>query len=300
MTTGIKSRAVDRFKQVRKILKAQSIDMGGFPVKQALPLQDIDMLDPFLLLHHARVEFQPDQKAIHQGVGPHPHRGFSPVTFVVEGQVHHRDSHGNDQVASEGEVQWMNAGAGLIHSERPTQKIIDEAIPQEIIQLWINTPAAVKMRPPEYQFLTREEMPVIPSGDGLIENRLIAGSYRGTFQKKIRTESGLMILWGKGMTGGLEELTIPESYNVMVYLIKGKMFLNQVVMEKETLMIFDRMGDELSLEILADAEFLILGGEPINERIAQHGPFVMNTRTEILEAMRDYQMGKMGVLIEEY
>ena len=141
-TQLIKNKKV---REIQKILKAKPINMGGFPVKQALPLEDQRMFDPFMLLHHARIKYNAKDDAIHQGVGPHPHRGFSPVTFVIEGEVHHRDSRGNNQIASKGELQWMNAGAGLIHSERPSMRAVKEEMTQEIIQLWINTPKKSKM-----------------------------------------------------------------------------------------------------------------------------------------------------------
>ena len=141
------------FKKVKYQLPAVEIDMGGIPVKQALPTIRIEQVDPFLLLHHGKFTFTELAPALHQGVGPHPHRGFSPVTFVVDGEVHHRDSRGNSQIAHKGDVQWLNAGAGIIHSERPSQELSDRNGTQEIIQLWINTPAANKMKQPFYQYL---------------------------------------------------------------------------------------------------------------------------------------------------
>ena len=112
-------------KKVSHLLPAQNMDMGGFPIKQALPTQKVQQFDPFLLLHHARTRYSSRKPARIQGVGPHPHRGFSPVTFVIEGAVHHRDSRGNSQVAKAGEVQWMHAGMGIIHSERPSKELVD-------------------------------------------------------------------------------------------------------------------------------------------------------------------------------
>ena len=120
-------------RKVKHILPAEKIDMGGFPVKQALPTQQVQQVDPFLLLHHARVKPIYDRPAKTQGVGPHPHRGFSPVTFVIEGEVHHQDSRGNNQVAKAGEVQWIHTGAGIIHSERPTENLIENKGVQELI-----------------------------------------------------------------------------------------------------------------------------------------------------------------------
>ena len=128
-------------KKVKFLIPAFDIDMGGIPLKQALPTIKVDQVDPFLLLHHGELKYNENAKALHQGVGAHPHKGFSPVTFVIEGEIHHRDSRGNNQIAKKGEVQWMHAGAGIVHSERPSQALIDRNGTNEIIQLWVNSPA---------------------------------------------------------------------------------------------------------------------------------------------------------------
>lgn len=140
---------------VKHILPAIPFDMGGFPVKQALPTQQVQECDPFLLLHHAYNRYSQDRPAKIQGVGPHPHRGFSPVTFVVSGDVTHRDSRGHHQVAQQGDVQWMHAGMGVIHSERPSQALVDSGQPQEIVQLWVNSPAVKKCKFPVINFCLR-------------------------------------------------------------------------------------------------------------------------------------------------
>lgn len=286
-------------KTVKYLLPAQIIDMGGFPVKQPLPTQKVQQLDPFLLLHHARTKYSDRRPAKQQGVGPHPHRGFSPVTFVIEGEVHHRDSWGNDQVAGEGEVQWMHAGAGLVHSERPSQALVEGSRWQEIIQLWVNSPAESKMIPPSYHYLSDEILPKITSDDAKVVSKLIAGTYRDA-QGPVPTQSDLLMLWGQGTVGGGERFEIPEGYNSMLYLIKGRISLKGYgLVEAEHLVVFDHANGGVELTLNEDAQFLLLCGRPLNEKVAQSGPFVMNTQTEVLEAMRDYQMGKMGILVEE-
>jgi len=286
-------------KAVKYLLPSITIDMGGFPVKQPLPTQKVQQLDPFLLLHHARTKYSDRRPAKQQGVGPHPHRGFSPVTFVVEGAVHHRDSWGHDQVAKAGEVQWMHAGAGLVHSERPSQELVEGSRWQEIIQLWINSPAANKMLPPSYHYLSKEIMPLLSSTDGLVKSKLIAGAYKEQ-QGPVPTQSDLLVLWGQGQTGGMEQFQIPSGYNSMLYLIKGSGSIGGYgLLEAEHLAIFDQAEGEVSLNFTQESQFLLLAGRPLNEKVTQSGPFVMNTQTEVLEAMRDYQMGKMGVLVEE-
>lgn len=302
-------------KEVKYVIPAVDVNMGGIILKQALPTQRITQIDPFLLLHHANFDYRDDAPAIHQGIDPHPHRGFSPVTFIIEGEVHHRDSRGNNQIAKKGEVQWMHAGAGIVHSERPSQDLADQNGRQEIIQLWINSPANKKMQPPNYQYIPETDIPVFWSEDKSIQNKVIAGNYEnleGTtleerfLKGKIKTESELLIIWSKAENKGSQTLSIPKEMNAMIYVIKGEMRIKGYgkASEKE-LIVFElnenntNNTENIELNIDTKAEFLLLCGVPINEKITQHGPFVMNTQTEIMEAMRDYQMGKMGILIEE-
>ncbi len=294
----MKSRRQE-IKGVKVLLPATKIDMGGFPVKQALPTQKVERVDPFLLLHHATAKFNINKEARHQGVGPHPHRGFSPVTFIVEGEVRHRDSWGNDQIAKAGEVQWMHAGAGIVHSERPTDALVAANGKQEIIQLWINSPSSRKMQPPVYTYLSKEDMPVFLSDDTKISNKLVAGNYSG-IKSKLIAQSELLIIWGNAQSGGTQTLNIPPDFSAMIYLIKGKMKLKGFgIIDAENLAVLDEKGEQIEMSFSEDSQFLLLSGKPINEKVTQHGPYVMNTQTEILEAMRDYKMGKMGILIED-
>jgi len=286
-------------KKTTRILPAEMVDMGGFPVKQALPTNQVSQIDPFLLLHHARVKPIYDRPAKDQGVGPHPHRGFSPVTFVIEGEVHHRDSRGNSQIAKAGEVQWINSGAGIIHSERPSDDLIANKGMQEIIQLWINTPADKKMLEPEYTHVPENKIPRIKSEDDLTDLKLISGSYKGS-EGKIKAQSDLLILWANAKSNAALEIEIPEGYNSTLYAIKGDLRIEgHGVVDAESLAVFGNEGNTIVIHANSDSQYIVLAGLPINEPMTQHGPFVMNTQTEIMEAMRDYQMGKMGVLIEE-
>jgi len=286
-------------KKVKQLIPAYDINMDGIMIKQTLPTNNVDKVDPFLLLHHGRFGFRKNGSALHQGIGPHPHRGFSPVTFVIDGEVHHRDSWGNSQIAKKGEVQWMNAGAGIIHSERPSQKLVDEHKKQEIVQLWINIPASKKMLPPKYQYLPEDAIPVFLSEDKGIQNKLIAGSYAG-LRGKIFTESELLIIWGSAIKDGTQQFSIEEGFNCMLYVIRGELKISAYGMvEKESLVVFEVEGTEIEISLKSETQFLLLCGKAINEKIVQQGPYVMNSTTEIMEAMRDYQMGKMGILIEE-
>ncbi len=289
----------ENVKEVKFLLPSVKIDMGGFPVKQALPTQKVQQVDPFLLMHHATAKYNKNRPAKHQGVGPHPHRGFSPVTFIIQGEVRHRDSWGNDQIAKAGEVQWMHAGAGIVHSERPSEDLVASSGKQEIVQLWINSPSSAKMQPPEYIYLSKDAMPVFTSEDKKIINKLVAGQY-GELTSKLKAKSELLVLWGTAESGATQQLEIPTGFNSMLYLIKGTMNVKGFgIIEADHLAVLSEEGNKIEMSFAEDSQFLLLCGKPLNEKVTQHGPYVMNTQTEVLEAMRDYQMGKMGILIED-
>jgi redox-sensitive bicupin YhaK (pirin superfamily) len=273
--------------------------MGGFPVRQPFPTQSLDQIDPFLLLHHADIKTQRHIDPGHAGVGPHPHRGFSPVTFIFQGGVHHRDSRGNDNTLYAGGAQWMNAGMGIIHSERPPLDIHERGGRQEIIQLWINTPAAHKMDQPAYFPVSDEAVPKWKSNDGKATVSLFSGELlglKGPIPSHTEVNAATIVL----AKGGRIELFIPEEHNAFVYLLDGGVTVDGFGMvEKLNAIVFSNDGEGIALEGTEDTRLLLMTGKPLNEKVVSHGPFVMNTQTEILESMRDYQTGKMGVLIED-
>ncbi|MBT8297736.1 MAG: pirin family protein [Maribacter sp.] len=286
-------------KKVRTLIPAFDIDMGGIPLKQALPTNKVQQVDPFLLLHHGTLKYRKDGKALHQGVGAHPHRGFTPVTFIIEGEIHHRDSRGNNQIAKKGEVQWMHAGSGIVHSERPSQDLMDRNGSNEMIQLWVNSPAHKKMLEPSYQYVPADDIPQIYSENKNIHTKIIVGDY-ASLKGKIVPESELLVLWSEANGPGSQSFSVPKGFNTMIYTIKGNLKVSGFgLVEKENLVIFEEEGEQIEVSTDGKAQFLVLSGEPLEEKVVQHGPFVMNSETEILEAMRDYQMGKMGILIEE-
>lgn len=282
---------------IKHISFARQLDMGGMPVRQPFPTAKLDSIDPFLLLHHADIKVPQHIAPKHAGVGPHPHRGFSPVTFIFEGGVHHRDSRGNDNIVYAGGTQWMNAGMGMIHSERPPENIHELGSRQELIQLWVNTPAKHKMDQPAYFPLTAEETPSIEVNGGKIN--VIAGALDG-IEGKIPTLSPVNAFTGIFKQGAEYRFSIPATHNLFIYLLKGKLNVNGTAdLEQYYLFAFNNDGEGFELKALEDSVFLVASGEPLNEPVNSHGPFVMNTQTEIMEAFRDYQMGKMGVLIED-
>lgn len=285
-------------KQVRATLPAEMINMGGLFIRQALPTMQIQSLDPFLLLHDARLKFNANTPAKHQGVGPHPHRGFSPVTFILEGAVHHRDSRGNDHIAEKNSVQWMHAGMGIIHSERPSQAIIDAENRQSFIQLWVNSPQKAKMDIPSYQYASVSEMPVLTSDHESIKLHLVCGQYRSK-NGPIQPISDVTILWGKATASSTCSIEIKDQQASFIYLMEGTLNVGGYgILEAQTMLVFEDGEGKIPLTATTNAQFICAMGRPLNEPIVQQGPFVMNTETEILQAMRDYQMGKMGFLIE--
>jgi len=273
--------------------------MGGIPVRQPFPTQRVEQIDPFLLLHHADLKAPKNVEPDDAGVGPHPHRGFSPVTFIFKGGVHHRDSRGNDSVIYAGGAQWMNAGMGIIHSERPPHDIHEIGGRQEIIQLWINTPAAHKMDQPVYFPLAAVEAPTFKSEDGKVLLKVFSGKLldiNGPIPSHTEVNAATLELKKEGTIS----MPLPATHNALIYLLDGKIKVDGFgLVDGLNAVLFNKDGEGITLEALDDTRILLVSGQPLNEKVVSHGPFVMNTQTEILEAMRDYQLGKMGILIEE-
>ena len=291
---------VDVMRTIKRILPAQKVNMGGIFLDQPLPYQDVEQIDPFLLLHHWKKDMPGNQHQNEVGVGPHPHRGFSPVTFIFKGELLHQDSRGHSSVVKAGGTQWMNSGMGIIHSERPTKELAQEGGKFEIIQFWVNAPAAHKMDQPSYQPLSYEDTPTVMSEDGKIEIGVVAGSLNGV-SGKIEANSELLTLRLNISEGGQTEISVPGDFNAFIYQLDGELKINgERATHAKDLIWFENDGDSVSVEGLGEGRAILLAGRPINEELATYGPFVMNSQTEIMEAMKDYQMGKMGVLIEDF
>jgi redox-sensitive bicupin YhaK (pirin superfamily) len=293
MLNNMKTRTIET------IAYGQPMDMGGFPIRQALPSTKADMIDPFLLLHHANIKVAQHVDVKNAGVGPHPHRGFSPVTFIFKGGVHHRDSRGNSHIVYEGGTQWMNAGMGVIHSERPPANIHELGSTQELIQLWINTPAANKMDAPAYIPVTKEDTPVVRSADGLTSIQVVAGELNGV-KGPITPQTSINMFTIHIKKGGTYFIPFASSHNAFIYALEGNIHINEhEELPAFYMASFNKDGVGVQITAKEDSVLLMGTGEPLNEPVVSHGPFVMNNQTQLLEAFRDYQMGKMGVLIEE-
>lgn len=286
-------------RSVARLLYAQQVDMGGLPIRQPLPTQQVQQVDPFLLLHHANVKAPKHVDPDKAGVGPHPHRGFSPVTFIFQGAVHHRDSRGNDSVVYAGGAQWMNAGRGIIHSERPSHDIHEIGGRQEIIQLWINTPAKHKMDQPAYFPISAQDVPAKKSDDDKVTVNVFSGEVLNV-KGPVPSQAVVNAATLEFKKDGKISIPIPTDHNALIYLLDGQLNVAGFgLVEGLHLVHFKSDGYGISIQALEDTRLLFLSGLPLNEEVVSHGPFVMNTQTQIMEAMRDYQMGKMGVLIEE-
>lgn len=283
------------YRSVSHILESSIIDMGSFQVKQPLPTQKVPQISPFLLLHHfGPMNVEPGFDPI--DLGPHPHRGFEPVTFLYQGGIRHKDSLGNEGILEAGDIQWMTAGRGIIHSERASDFFMENGGTIEGIQLWVNLPAQNKMTQPKYQEIRKNDIPII--NENKVTHRLVTGNWNGQ-NGIVNTFSPMIIIQTSILSGGKTQIPIPENFNACIYILSGKIILNDNFDYPEGKMIyFTNKGDGIGIEGLANTEILVLCGEPIDEPLAQYGPFVMNSQTEIMEAMRDYQMGKMGFYID--
>lgn len=266
----------------------------GFPVRSMFSYQTHgEALSPFLLLDFAGPHVFPGDGA-KRGVGEHPHRGFETVTIVYSGEVEHRDSTGKGGVIGPGDVQWMTAGAGILHEEFHAEAFSRQGGELKMMQLWVNLPAKDKMATPGYQSITKGDIPVMALPDNSGELRVIAGRY-GDTQGPAHTFSPLNV-WDIALQQG-SRLTLdqPEGWSTALVVVEGSITVNGTTEAGEAqLVVLSQSGDKLHLEANSDAKVLLMSGEPLNEPIVGYGPFVMNTKTEIEEAIRDFNSGRFG------
>jgi len=287
-------------RKIAEIIKAEPVNMGGLMVDQALPVKGHDQVDPFLLIHHAKMKFSAHKQMHQHGVGPHPHRGFSPVTIVLDGAVQHRDSLGNDSIVESGGVQWMHSGSGIIHSERPPKKLVDNGAAMEIIQLWVNTPKNHKFESPWYQALHKEDIPEVVSDDEKIRVQVIAGTYNGE-NGLAKTYSPIDLYNVFAASGGHAIFEADPSHHLIVYVASGEILINnQQRAEAKHLAIFQNESGNIEISGREDSRFILMSGKPLNEALVTYGPFVLNEASQVLESIRDYEAGNMGVLEEKF
>ena len=286
-------------RSIKQIWQAGKVNMGGIILDQAIPIRGVDQIDPVLLIHHWSNTLKGGQKQSEVGVGPHPHRGFIPVTFIFKGGVHHRDSKGHEAVVYAGGTQWMHSGSGIVHSERPAVELAEKGGDFEIIQFWVNVPAANKMIAPKYISLHERETPKVQSTDGKVTVGVVAGVLKGK-KGGILPETDMLLLRIEGKSGGVKTLDVPQDYNALLYVLDGSVNVNGQNAGDKALVWFGNDGDKVNLHFSGDTRAILLSGKPIAEPVATYGPFVMNTEEEIEKAITDYQYGRMGRLVEKF
>ncbi|GAB7564231.1 pirin family protein [Methylobacillus methanolivorans] len=264
----------------------------GFPVQNIFSYRDIhEEMSPFLLMDYAGpAEFEPTEKR--RGVGQHPHRGFETVTIVYDGQVSHHDSTNAGGTIGPGDVQWMTAGAGIVHEEYHGDDYAKTGGAFEMIQLWVNLPAKDKMTKPGYQGITSGEIPEVVLPDNAGKVRVIAGDYQGN-RGPSHTFSPMNVWDVRLNAGSTARFTLPEGHTTAIFVLHGAVGVSDVhTIRPAELAVLQREGNELVLEARQDSTLLLLNGAPLNEPVVGHGPFVMNSWEEIDQAISDYNNGR--------
>jgi redox-sensitive bicupin YhaK (pirin superfamily) len=283
---------------MKKIIGIRGNDQGhwvgdGFPVRTLFFYQDLGkQMSPFLMLDYAGpAEFPSTTER--KGVGSHPHRGFETVTIVYEGEVAHKDSTGQGGVIGPGDVQWMTAGSGILHEEFHSESFARSGGTLEMVQLWVNLPAKLKMTKPAYQAILDKQIPVTDLSNGAGQARIIAGEFDG-HTGPANTFTPLNVIDLK-LKKGSASIPVPEGWNTSLVVLKGAVEAGEGVVAKDAQMLmFSNQGQDIQINVLEDSIALLLSGEPINEPIVGYGPFVMNTKEEIAQAMQDFNSGSFG------
>ena len=268
----------------------QAFEGAGFPVRRPFANVDLAATDPFLLLDEmGPIDYAPGEA---KGAPDHPHRGFETVTYVLDGAMEHRDSTGGGGVIRAGDTQWMTAGAGLVHSEEPLEEMLRDGGRMHGLQLWVNLPRAQKMTPPRYQLLSSDGITKWSDGDGKVVVRLIAGEI-GEHRGPGQTHSPITYAHATLQPGARLDVPWDPESNALVYVLSGQGRVAGVSIHDGQMAVLGT-GDRVVVESDDALDVLLLGGRPIREPIAWYGPFVMNTKQEILDAVDDYEAGRLG------
>ena len=277
----------------------ETLEGAGFLVRRPFPKATFSEFDPFLLLDEMGPMTVAPGNA--KGAPDHPHRGFETVTYLLSGEMEHKDSQGHAGKLNAGDIQWMTAGAGVIHSEMPSAEFQQEGGTLHGFQLWVNLPRHNKMMLPRYQEIPSARIPTARTKDGLVGVRVIAGEALGV-RAVIETVTPIMYLHFTLKPGGHVSQPSPQEYNAFAYVVEGEGLFGA---ESERagdgqMVLFGQDGDEVTIQNRVDAkatlEVLLIAGIPLNEPVARYGPFVMNTESEIRQAIEDYRQGKMGAI----
>jgi redox-sensitive bicupin YhaK (pirin superfamily) len=272
-----------------------TLEGEGVLVHRPFPSRDLAEFDPFLLIDEmGPMEVKPNAA---KGFPDHPHRGFETITYMLAGRFEHRDSHGHAGKINPGDVQWMTAGAGLVHSEAPEEEFRRTGGPMHGFQVWINLPKKDKMIPPRYQEVPKDQIP--EATEGGVKVRVIAGESLGK-QAVIDTRIPVQYLHFTLQPGASVDQPVPNDANALAYVFEGTAIIDSKRVDTHNMAAFARNGDSVHLEAAADSkepvEVILLSGVPINEPVARYGPFVMNTKEEIVQAFEDFQSGRMGTI----
>ncbi|HET6979358.1 MAG TPA: pirin family protein [Pyrinomonadaceae bacterium] len=298
MATEVLTEVLTRPRTVAGVVNSiETLEGAGFLVRRPFPKAQFSEFDPFLLLDEmGPMELGPNQA---KGAPDHPHRGFETVTYMLSGEMEHKDSRGHAGRLTPGDVQWMTAGAGVVHSEMPSAEFARRGGRMHGFQLWVNLPKRDKMITPRYQEFPGAQIPKVTSTDGLVTVNVIAGEAMDQ-KAVIETRTPIIYLHYSIKPGGVVTQKVPADFNTFAYVVDGRGLFGA---ERERgddgqMILFAQDGDEVRIENPADAtatlDVLLIGGVPLNEPVARYGPFVMNTREEIMQAIEDYQNGKMG------
>ena len=271
--------------------RAVSAPIADLVTYRAIPTQSVEYIDPFLFLnHHGPQVYRANNRGL--PFGPHPHRGFETVTFILEGDILHKDTGGHESVIEAGGIQWMTAGSGLIHAEISSNEFKKTGGPLEILQLWVNLPAKHKMTEPRYIGLQQSEIPTVVLADGVTAHA-VSGSWAGT-AGAVQPLADVALAWLDVAEVATATLPIAASRNIFFYVVRGSVRVNGTEVFARELAEFNHEGDELAVEGLTDSVLLLGHAVPFGEPVVSAGPFVMNTEAEIEQAYADYQRGKFG------
>jgi redox-sensitive bicupin YhaK (pirin superfamily) len=275
------------------ILKHRAVNapIADLVTYRAMPTQSVEYIDPFLFLnHHGPQTYRANNRGL--PFGPHPHRGFETVTFILEGDILHKDSSGHESVIEAGGIQWMTAGSGLIHAEVSSGNFKKTGGPLEILQLWVNLPAKYKMTAPRYIGLQQKEIPAVPLAAGVTAHA-VSGDWAGT-AGAVQPLADVALAWLDLAAGATVTVPITASRSIFFYVVRGSVRVNGTEASARELVEFNYDGDELVIEGLKDSVLLLGHAVPFGEPVVSGGPFVMNTEAEIRQAYADYQQGKFG------
>lgn len=273
-------------------------DIADLSTRRPVPGPGIEQLDPFLFLnHHGPQVYGPNNQGL--PFGPHPHRGFETVTFILDGDLSHLDSGGHESIIKAGGVQWMTAGAGLIHAELSPEAFKRSGGPLEILQLWVNLPGRLKMVAPAYTGLQREQIPAIQADGGRAVVKLVSGEFQGQ-QGPIQSLTGVTLMTVHLKPGAEISLPTPAGRTVFFYTVKGEIQVEGEVASLHHLIELNQGADTVTVQAQSVATLLFGHAEPIGEPVVSHGPFVMNTRAQINQAISDYQQGLFGAIPESH